>query len=687
MSSSENIEKQEMQDDLHKARNLIKKLAQEIEELVRSPIDPPTFFREFLKRVVQALHAPAGAVWLLDANKQLQLIADLNLRETGFYEQPGSLQKNHQLIAQTISTGEAVIHRPGNPATPLPTDHLIILASLQRNSEVVGAVEIFQRSDATPSSHSGMLQFVEHLAGLASKYLSKDTETQTTTAVGPVQENYDQFLNALHRSLDLKQVAATAVNDSRRLLNCDRVTLCVKRGRKVTVQAISGQDKVNHRANLVRSLRKLSESVMSTREPFAFYGKADELPPQLERLLTNYLQESESRMLLILPLLKPDKLVRDEDEIAGKVRKQDKPQPLIGCLVIEQINESEPRAGVKQYADLIEEHIAIALNNSLEHKRIFLLPVWNFFGSIQEWFKGRKLAKTLGVIALIVAIGSALAFIPWDYRVEGEGRLMPIERRTIFATANAEVEQVHVNGGELVEKGALLIELRDKELEMTYQKTIKEFESKLTEIQALETEIGNLNDSRRSAEEREAQEIDLTGKRASAVAAAQGFAEQLKLLKTRFAALKITSPISGRVTTEQIEQLLLNRPVNWGESLIEIMDESGPWRLELEVEEDRYGHLAQAQKAMGTEALPVEYILATAPEHTFDGTLERISTRANTSSENSNILQVNVKIDEKEIPNLRIASEVRAKINCGKKSLGYVLFGDVIEFLRKYLWL
>lgn len=38
-------------------------------------------------------------------------------------------------------------------------------------------------------------------------------------------------------------------------------------------------------------------------------------------------------------------------------------------------------------------------------------------------------------------------------------------------------------------------------------------------------------------------------------------------------------------------------------------------------------------------------------------------------------------------PHPQIGAEVIAKINCGKKPLGYVLFGDVIEFLRKRLWL
>ncbi|QDU82107.1 HlyD family secretion protein [Polystyrenella longa] len=686
MSSPENVEKKEAADDLHKARNLIKQLAQEIEELVRSPIEPPDFFREFLKRVVQALHAPAGAVWLLDANKQLQLVSDLNLRGIGFYDHPGSLQKNHQLVIQTISTGEAVIHRPGNPETPLPTDHIVILASLQRDGECVGVVEIFQRSDASMGSHSGMLQFVEHLAGLASKFLSKEA-VQEQTSVGPIQENYDKFLNDLHRSLDLKQVTATAANDSRRLMNCDRVTLCVKRGRKVTVEAISGQDKVNHRANLVSSLRKLSETVMESREPFAFYGKADDLPPQLEKLLTTYLQESESRMLLILPLLKPDKLVRDEDEIAGKIQKKDKLQPLIGCLVIEQINESEPRAGVKQYADLLEEHVAIALNNSLDHKRIFLLPVWNFIGGIQEWFKGRKLAKTLAIGSAIIAVGCALAFIPWDYRVEGEGRLMPIERRTIFATANAEVEQVLINGGEHVKKGQILIELRDKELDLTYQKTRKELDSKSVEWTSLETEMGQLNRSGLSNAEQSKKQIELSGQIRSAETVITGLNEQIKMLQESREKLHVRSPIDGVISTWQVEQLLLHRPVNWGESLLEVINENGPWHLEIEVEEDRYGHLVQAQKELNTETLPVEFILATTPESTYEGEVQEIATRANTSSENTNILQVNIKIDESALPTVRMGSEVRVKINCGKKSLGYVLFGDVVEFLRKYLWL
>ena len=34
----------------------------------------------------------------------------------------------------------------------------------------------------------------------------------------------------------------------------------------------------------------------------------------------------------------------------------------------------------------------------------------------------------------------------------------------------------------------------------------------------------------------------------------------------------------------------------------------------------------------------------------------------------------------------RIGAEVRAKIDCGERSLGYVWFGDVVEFVQRRWW-
>jgi len=109
----------------------------------------------------------------------------------------------------------------------------------------------------------------------------------------------------------------------------------------------------------------------------------------------------------------------------------------------------------------------------------------------------------------------------------------------------------------------------------------------------------------------------------------------------------------------------------------------GPWRLELEVEEYRVGHILRAQRELGTNELDVEYVLATNVEVPLHGKLQRLSTRANASEKTGSVVLAYVRIDPTELPMLRIGAEVRAKIACGKRSLGYVFFGDVVEFFQK----
>jgi hypothetical protein len=168
-----------------------------------------------------------------------------------------------------------------------------------------------------------------------------------------------------------------------------------------------------------------------------------------------------------------------------------------------------------------------------------------------------------------------------------------------------------------------------------------------------------------------------------------GLQEQVDIFTERQKHLKVYSPIDGVLATFQVEQKLLNRPVKSGETLVEVMDDRGAWRLELEVEEHRMGHIFEGQKKLETEELPVEYVLATRPEDTYVGTVETIATRADVAAEKGSIVEIHTKIEAGDLPadRRRIGADVRAKINCGKSSLGYVLFGDVIEFLRKRFWL
>lgn len=662
-------------------RERVIRIAREIEEFAHSNVAAETFFREFLRRVVAGLGATAGAAWLIDDSGRLTIKSEVNLADTGFYEEPEAILKNQRLLSDVVSTAEArIFSAEGDVDVHLPTDNLIVVAALTIRKKPVGVIEIFQRSNAPKQAHSGYLQFVEQMSGYASHYLAEREKANQTDASLEVWEEVDQFVQQLHRSLDLSEVAATVVNDGRQLLNADRVSLAMQHGKKTVIQAINGQDKVNKRANTVRLLSRLANKVLSMRETFIYSGSVDAIPPQIEEPLADYLQESGTRMIMIVPLFEPEKVVKHDDEALG--RKKDVPRKLIGGLIVEQITDSQPRPHLESRADLLSDHIASGIANSRNYESIFLMPLWRLVGRTFAALRGKTLVKTLLVIALLVGAGVTLAMVPYEYRVNCDGRLMPTVQREVFTNWEGEVVAIHVESGQRVKKGDLLVEIRNEDLKAQ----AVDAENKLSELRlsllAVSAELQSDNNKKRPVEDI----INLRGKYYETRTQIDGTERHLAILRDRLDKLNVKAPIDGVVTTFQVEQLLINRPVQRGELLMEIMDPNGPWQLELDVEEKRMGHILRAAEKKGDLDLPVEFILATSNELTYEGEVTEISTRANSSEESGSIVETYATFDKEDLPLLRIGAEVSAKIDCGQRSLFYVLFGDVVETARRYFW-
>jgi len=165
-----------------------------------------------------------------------------------------------------------------------------------------------------------------------------------------------------------------------------------------------------------------------------------------------------------------------------------------------------------------------------------------------------------------------------------------------------------------------------------------------------------------------------------------GAEQELQVLEERLEKLVVKAPAAGVVATFQLRQQLQNRPVQRGERLLQVMNDNGPWQLELEVPEYRMGHILNALRSTDAATLPVEYVPSTAVEHAYAATLTDVATRSNSSAESGTIVEAYASINPDDLPHRRIGAEVTAKINCGRHSLGYVLFGDLIEFLRRKLW-
>ena len=166
--------------------------------------------------------------------------------------------------------------------------------------------------------------------------------------------------------------------------------------------------------------------------------------------------------------------------------------------------------------------------------------------------------------------------------------------------------------------------------------------------------------------------------------------QQKKLYESKKEDLKIRSPIDGVIVTWQVRDRLILRPVEKGQSLMSVADKTGPWELEVQMPDDRLGHINRAvldaTKAKGE--LQVDYILATDPGTRHYGTVKEIHEQAEVHGESGNTVLVRITIDpslhDKE--ELGAGATVNSRIACGKRPLGYVWFHDVLSFIQSQIF-
>lgn len=491
----------------------------------------------------------------------------------------------------------------------------------------------------------------------------------------PAWEKLVQLSLNLQRTLGVKDVASVGANDGRVWLGCDRVTVLV--GRRPKVAAVSGLTRLSRRSPWVRTIERLSQVVVKGGIPLSFPEEDVVLPDAIEKPLGDYLAEGHSRMLRVVPLKVANPrpiMTEDQDE-----RRQQQSKT-VGCLVVEQLTEGEIPEDWEWRADQLARCIARPLANANAYDAVFLLPLWRSIGTFWQTLRGSRLWTLVGITTAVALFLAAMILIPWDYRIEADGLLLPADKREVFVPMDGEVREVLVTSGQKVAKGDLLARLENRELETDLVTVTTQLDEKKKLHRALQFQIDQALKSGRRDDE-----LRLFGQMEEAREQIFGLSRQLDILTDRKAKLEVRAPVDGTVATFQVDQLLLHRPVQRGEVLLSIMNEAGPWQLELKVEEARLGHLVRAQeKAQGP--LPIEFVLVMKPEQHYEATLKDVATRATLNEEQQlvvrSIADLNVDLGDQR----RIGAEVRARIACGTKPVGYVLFGDVIEFIERYLW-
>jgi multidrug efflux pump subunit AcrA (membrane-fusion protein) len=670
-------------EQVERAKREIQGLVQEIAELSRSDISPAEFYNAMLNKVVSALAAPGGAVWTAADAGGMQLAYQINLQQTGLIENQVGQQQHGRLLRQVLLGSDGALIAPHSGAGEIsdsdeeaaanPTDFLLVLAPMRNDQGPQGVLEVFQRPGARITTQRGYLRFLLQVCEFAGDFL-KAGRLRHLSDKQSLWEQLETFTRSAHEKLDVRQTAYTIANEGRRLIGCDRVSVAIRRGGRCPIESVSGQDTFDKRSNVTVMLGRLAAAVVKTGEDVWFTGDTSDLAPQVEAALDSYVDESHTKAIAVLPLTEP----RDEE---AKFAEDEEPDParVIGALIVEQMVDSRTPDGFLHRVEVVRTHSATALTNALEYEGLFLMPLWRFLGKGTKLFRGRTLPKSLAVTAAIIAAIAFLCFYPAELKLQGDGRLRPKVRKSVWAEVDGEVQQVNVEHDQHVTQNEVLLVQRSRDLEKEIASAEGELNKNAANLLSAKGELidnDDLTETERSQRQREVTEL---------IEKIKSLKTQLGLLNQKKEKLQIRSPIDGRVVTWNVLEQLLDRPVKQGDKLLEIADPTKDWELEVTMPEKRMGHIAEAA-ARTKEPLPVTFFLATNPSKEFHGTVDEVELSAEVRGEEGNTVLVRVAFDQQDFRNAvtdpKIGASATAKIHCGERAIGYVWFHDLVDFIR-----
>ena len=659
---------------------------------------PGEFYEELLRKGLDGIDAPAGAVWLKSPQGFLQQQCQSNLGNIGLDDRPDGRMAHQQLLRFAFTQGKPGLIGPrqradGDHEAGNPTDYSLALAPiLNEDNQPLGIVEVFQKANWHPQD---LITYTIQMAGYASNFL-RNSSNRKTAGQEQAWTQIEVFTRQVHASLNPTEVAYIVANEGRRLVGCDRISVGIRHGTKVMVEAVSGADIVEKASTHIRRMRDLMDAVVKWGEKLVYRGARDEtLPPKVLYALDQYLIEQTPKLLEVLP-------IRDERE---KPKDKEVAKPVRSVLLMEMFDPPAATEPLEQKLEVMAAHAAGALYNAAEMKRVPLKPLWWPLMRVQQGLGGKARFWLFFTLGMLVLLFGAMIFVPYQLKLDSKGKLAPLDRHYVFSHDTGRIAEFKVRPNDEVLPGAPVAVLFKQE----WAQEIVSRQRQLTGLDDQVRQLSNVPEGINPAD-REQRTRDQLTKQIERRKVAEELAIFERVYKcdlTRPGYYYVSAPETPpskstgrprwRIITPDFREEMTNKTVQPTDPILRVGNVDGGWEIVLKIPQKHVGQLLRAFKDSGADFLWVDVLVTSAPTPGYQGKgklyKRDISAQAVPNQDDQNesepVVFAYVRINTDDIPKeyhiddrlLVTDVEVHAKVLCGAHSLGYSLFYGVWEFL------
>jgi RND family efflux transporter MFP subunit len=601
-------------------------------------------------KIRDIIGAQACNLWLVDSDAEEIYFAQ-QVGEDPTTNEDDRLPLGEGLVGSVAQHGEARLVKSAEDEPLLAarqsadkefTLKTLMCAPLLKDEQVLGVVEVVNKSDATAFNDDDLFFFTS-MAEQAAIALHNANLLQAERKV----HELDALLaisKEITSTLNLDHILTTVVHQAATVVPFDRCVIGLFDRNRFVLGAVSGETEVP-RTREMEELCNLLEWVADQTEAVradAYEEGWQVTPESIRPRLVPYLEALECHGFYALPL-------RDD-------------QGVVGVLALQSGDAEFLSENHLEILSILASQSTVAIRNARLYQEVPLMSLWQPLVEKKQKLMavpyGRwvEMGWKVGLVALVLIV------VPWKMRIGTNAAVVPAERRVVSAEVEGVIHRVLVREGESVAAGTVLAQLDDSDARV-----------------GLERAAANLAITRRQLAEAEAgRDLGAVGQARLRI---EMYEAESAFYREKVEKARLRAPIQGVVVTPKVEEKV-GQLLTPGNTFCELVDQE---RMAVEM------NVPESQVDLIQPGAGVSIKLNTYPTHTYRGTVERVSAQTISAEEEQFFVVRAVFPNPKS--KVRTGMVGRAKITAaggwfqsGWYPVGYVVLRSPARWAWRTIW-